>query len=73
MLSRVGAAQRRTTSISDLQKHCSPMELKGTAFDEDDTAKNARGRVKEIPIRQLFACQANSFPIGVIVRQIRLG
>ncbi len=47
VLLRIGAAQRQTAGIDQLQKHGSPMELKGTTLDDDGTPKVSRaGRAK---------------------------
>jgi mannose-6-phosphate isomerase-like protein (cupin superfamily) len=62
VLLRIGAAQRKTTGIGDLQKHGTPMELKGTVFDEDGTAKNGRGGVKKTPNPPIIRVPDKFFP-----------
>ena len=46
---RIGAAQRATTGITELQKHGTPMELFGSTIDEDGTKKVSRAGVKKTP------------------------
>jgi mannose-6-phosphate isomerase-like protein (cupin superfamily) len=62
VLLRIGAAQRKTTGISDLQPHGTPMELKGTTFDEDGTEKFGRGGVKKTPNPPIIRVPGKFFP-----------
>ncbi|HWG05950.1 MAG TPA: cupin domain-containing protein [Beijerinckiaceae bacterium] len=62
VLLRIGAAQRKTQGIGDLQRHGTPMELKGTTFDEDGTAKVGRGGVKKTPNPPIIPIPGKFFP-----------
>jgi mannose-6-phosphate isomerase-like protein (cupin superfamily) len=62
VLLRIGGAQRKTKGISELQKHGTPIELKGSTFDEDGTVKNGRGGVKKTPNPPIVRVPGKFFP-----------
>lgn len=62
VLLRIGAAQRQTTGIDDLQKHGSPMELKGHTYDEDGSHKDGRAPKTGTPSQKLVPVPGKLFP-----------
>lgn len=62
VLLRIGGAQRKTKGIGDLQKHGTPMEFKGTTFDEDGTVKAGRSGVKKTPNPPIIPIPGKFFP-----------
>jgi mannose-6-phosphate isomerase-like protein (cupin superfamily) len=65
VLLRIGAAQRKTTGIDQLQKHGSPVELKGTTLDDDGTPKVSRAGVKKTPNPPAIRIPGKFFPKGM--------
>ena len=59
---RIGGAQRKTQGIEQLQKHGTPMELKGTAVDEDGSQKVSRAGVKKTPNPPVVRVPGKFFP-----------
>ncbi len=62
MLLRIGAAQRKTTGVDQLQAHGTPMELKGTTLDEDGAPKVSRSGNAKTPNPPAIAIPGAFFP-----------
>jgi mannose-6-phosphate isomerase-like protein (cupin superfamily) len=62
VLLRIGAAQRKTQGIADLQKHGTPAELKGTTFDADGSEKDGRNPKTGTPSKPIIPIPGRFFP-----------
>jgi mannose-6-phosphate isomerase-like protein (cupin superfamily) len=62
VLLRIGAAQRKTQGIDKLQKHGSPMELKGTTYDEDGSEKDGTAAKTGTPSLPIIQIPGKFFP-----------
>ncbi len=62
VLLRIGAAQRKTTGIEELQRHGTPMELKDTAIDVDGSRKDPKAEKTGTPSRPIVQIPGRFFP-----------
>ena len=62
VLLRIGAAQRKDLSNTALQKHGSPMELKGMTYDQDGSLKDGRDPKTGTPSRPIVKIPGKFFP-----------
>jgi mannose-6-phosphate isomerase-like protein (cupin superfamily) len=62
VLLRIGGAQRHDLDNRNLQRHGSPMELKGTTYDIDGTKKDARDPKTGTPALPIIPRPGEFFP-----------
>ncbi len=62
VLLRIGAAQRSDPANRQLQKHGSPLELKGKTFDADGALKDGRAAKTGTPSKPIVKIPGKFFP-----------
>jgi hypothetical protein len=62
VLLRIGGAQRKDPANRALQNHGSPVELKGTTFDEDGSTKDGRNPKTGTPSLPIIRAPGKFFP-----------
>ena len=62
VLLRIGAAQRKTTGIAELQRHGTPIEFKDTAIDADGSRKDPKAEKTGTPSRPIVQIPGRFFP-----------
>lgn len=62
VLLRIGGAQRKDLANRGLQSHGTPVELKGTTFDEDGSTKDGRNPKTGTPSLQIIRAVGKFFP-----------
>ena len=62
VLLRIGAAQRKHLEDTRLQKHGSPLEMKGLTYDEDGSVKDGRDPKTGTPSLEIIPVPGKFFP-----------